>query len=93
MLSKDVNTKSWKFDSYVLFCESVGFGGLKLLGRQDDEADKITADTASSISASTSTRLQSIAEDEENDVLSHGMNLLLVARNRILTISEQRVSG
>lgn len=64
------------------------------LDRPDDEAhpNGLVSNSESPISTSTSTHLHSIAEDDdENDTLSQGMSLLLTARERILTLSEQRV--
>lgn len=67
---------------------------LKLCTRPDDEAhpNGLVSNSESPISTSTSTHLHSIAEDDdENETLSQGMSLLLTARDRILTLSEQRV--
>lgn len=65
---------------------------IRLTNQYSGEEDR-GSDVSSAGRQERSSQLQAIAEeDRENEIISHGMTLLLAARERVLTLSEQRVS-
>ena len=98
VLVKDANTRSWKFSLYVLLSSRSTLYSRCTKCRADEDStteDGPVANLASSLGVSPAElafRPKITPEaDREMVEISRGTSLLLVARKRVLSLSEQRV--